>query len=707
LNVNGAIRKAEKLEQSGCMIDAVALYREILNTYPANQRARRAASQAIKKVQSVLDPPASAQRVVAQALADGKAAAVLQHIAILLPEYPKSQFLLSAKGRAEHQLGQIEQALLTLQHALQLDPCSVETHVALGDIYKACQAFEAAAKHFRLALDNAPGHLVALNNLGNTYLALQDHTAALDCFRRAYKRSPRNAEVLYNLAMCHFQSEDHQAAMSLLKRAVALSPDFVSAHYNLGLLHRLRGALKEAVCCFERVLTIDPAHGPAWGEMLHQKAMMCDWTWVDQLGVLKSMPLRKPAAPYPFLAMEDDPAEQRARSETYAKAQGFVKPDRLPAKPRRDGKLRIGYFSADFHDHATMHLFGGVCENHDLSRFHVSLYSYGPHSRDAVRRRVEQNANSFQDIRNLTDGQAAARARADGLDVAIDLKGYTGDHRVGIFSHRAAPVQISYLGYPGTCGGPFDYVLADSVVLPKAYEHGFTEDVLRLPNTYQPNDDIRPTKRAPVSRGQANLPETGFVFCCFNNSFKLTPTEFDVWCRLLRANEGSVLWLMETNDWAKDNLRSAAKLRRVDPDRLIFAPRLDRTDHLARMPLADLFLDTFAYNAHTTASDALWAGVPVVTLAGRQFSARVGASLLTAAMLPELITHDVDAYQALISDLVRNPTKLRYLRQRLRDNQACAPMFDTGRFVLDLEALLMDVAAKHGLITSPQRSILA
>jgi predicted O-linked N-acetylglucosamine transferase (SPINDLY family) len=348
--------------------------------------------------------------------------------------------------------------------------------------------------------------------------------------------------------------------------------------------------------------------------------------------------------------------------------------------------LRIGYFSADFHNHAVMHQLVRLLEVHDRARFQVYAYSFGPPVEDAMRARARAAVDVFRDVRALGGMQIAELARKDRIDVAIDLMGYTRNARSEIFACRAAPVQISYLGYPGTLGASFmDYIIADKVLIPEQLRKHYSEKIIYLPDSHMATDNVREIPQRPVTRVQMGLPETGFVFCCFNNSYKISPAEFDVWMHLLKRLDGSVLWLIGSSPWARTNLGKEAQKRGVDPERVIFAERVPMADHLARHRLADLFLDTFNYNGHSTAADALWAGLPLVTRRGQGFSARVAAGLLNAIGLPELVADSAEDYEQLALELAENPRKLAELKATLQKRKARAPLFDTETFARHIE----------------------
>jgi predicted O-linked N-acetylglucosamine transferase (SPINDLY family) len=349
--------------------------------------------------------------------------------------------------------------------------------------------------------------------------------------------------------------------------------------------------------------------------------------------------------------------------------------------------IRIAYLSADFHQHATARLMAGLFELHDRSSFETTALSFGPADDSDMRRRLQRSFDRFVDVRMKTDQEIAELVRKLEIDIAIDLKGFTQDGRTNIFAQRAAPIQVSYLGYPGTMGAEYiDYIIADRVVIPHEHRRAYAEKVVYLPESYQANDAKRRIAERPPTRMEAHLPEKGIVFCSFNGNYKITPDVFDVWMRLLREVEGSVLWLIEASATAVDNLRREAGKRGISVERLVFAPKTDLESHLARHSLADLFLDTLPYNAHTTASDALWAGLPVLTCLGSTFPSRVAASLLHAVELPELITRSLEEYEALALKLARDPMLLSSLKAKLANNRVICPLFDTDRFARHIEA---------------------
>jgi predicted O-linked N-acetylglucosamine transferase (SPINDLY family) len=426
---------------------------------------------------------------------------------------------------------------------------------------------------------------------------------------------------------------------------------------------------------------------------------LCDWRNFNQeCGDLIRATLagQKCAPPFALIPIASSLEAQLASSRTFAR-------DRYPARPPlwrgeayAHDRLRVGYFSSDFHAHATAALVAGLLESHDRSRFEVTAFSYGPPSDDPWRRRLEAGVERFLDVSSRTDDEIASLARKMEIDIAVDLKGFTTGARTGIFALRPAPVQAAYLGYAGTLGTDYiDYILADPVVIADGHERHYSEKAVLLPGCYQANDSKRPIASRDFSRAELGLPANGFVFCCFNGGYKITPDVFDAWMRLLAAVPGSVLWLLAGPATAQDNLRSAARDRGVDPGRLVFAPVMEPDLHLARHRAADLFLDTFHCNAHTTASDALWAGLPVVTLLGETFASRVGASLLRAVGLPDLVATSVAQYERLALKLATEPGSLEEVRARLTANRETHPLFDTVAFTRDLERAYQMMHERH------------
>jgi predicted O-linked N-acetylglucosamine transferase (SPINDLY family) len=556
--------------------------------------------------------------------------------------------------------------------------------LALGDFAGAAQVLRREVQEFP---DLVNAHLA----LGVALVQLQRQEEALAAFLEAARLDPGSAEAHTNAGNVLAALGRHDEALAHLRQAAQAQPGLADPHFNLGVaLQRLKRH-EEAIASFQAALDIAPRMPYALGHRLWNELSLCRW---DAIGP-GSAELRRrvrdeglAVAPFTFLALTDDPQEQRLCAEQHLrKALPALAAPLWRGERYRHDRIRVAYLSADFCEHATAYLAAGLFERHDRSRFETVALSYGADDRSPMRSRLARAFDKFVDVRALSDAHVARLLRDMEIDIAVDMKGHTTEARIGILAHRPAPVQVAYLGYPGTSGAGFiDYVLADRFVLPEIEQQHWTEKVVYLPDCYQVNDAGRAIAEQTPTRAEAGLPERAFVFCCFNNSYKILPRTFDVWMRLLRELHGSVLWLLEDNAGARVNLEREARARGVDPARLVFARRLPHAGHLARHRLADLFLDTLPCNAHTGASDALWAGLPLVTCAGSTFAGRVAGSLLHAVGLPELATRSLAEYEALALQLASDRGRLRLLRERLAANRGAAPLFDTERFRQNLES---------------------
>ena len=577
------------------------------------------------------------------------------------------------------------------------DPSSEQLQ-SIINLYTQGQLQEALF-HTTEMLEQFPNSTVLFNFAGASNAGLMQFNAAIDNYKQALKINPNYAEAFFNMGVALKDKGDLEAAIDSYKQAIKIKPDYTDAFFNMGVTLEDKGDLKAAIDNYKQALKINPDYQLAMAQKLYLQAMICDWAAIeeDRDLIQRLGTLTQHIGPFTMLALEDVPESHRLRSEAHAKSKYLQKPLPPASKPSQKPKrLRIGYFSADFHNHATMYLLSKVFELHDKRNFEVYAYSYGSDKNDHMRQNLVKSVSVCHDVRKLSDKDVVELARQDKIDIAVDLKGYTKGQRLGLFSYRLAPIQISYLGYPGTLGTEFiDYLIADPIVIPRDKQHFYSEEVIYLPYTYQPNDNTREIAKTVTTRSDFCLPEEGFVFCSFNNNYKISSVEFDIWMRLLSKVEGSVLWLLKSNEWAEKNLRREAEKRGIKADRLVFAEKLLHNEHLARHKFADIFLDTFNYNAHTTTSDALWSGLPVVTKLGKGFAARVSGSLLTAIDLTELITETVEDYEALILDLSTNPERLSIIRQKLADNRLSKPLFNTELYTKHLEDAYQQVYQRY------------
>jgi predicted O-linked N-acetylglucosamine transferase (SPINDLY family) len=624
---------------------------------------------------------------------DAEAAAAFRAVIALQPGDADAR---SNLGIVLGRQGRVDEAAGALRAAVELRPDHAVAWFNLGNLMKDGGRGEEAIAAFRQAIARQPGYIPAYNNLGRVLHGLGRNQDAVQILSRAVSLKPDFAEAHNNLGVALGQLGRGGEAAAHFRHAIALQPGNCEAHYNLGTLLANLGRAEDAIACFEQALKLKPDYARARAQMLHQRASLCDWNGLaDQADMVKELGIAGEAVPpYLLLSLDDDPARQLIRARRYARQyMPPAKPAAAANRAARREQLSIGYFSADFHEHATMHLMARLFELHDRRRFRIHAFSYGPQTGDAMQARVKRAVDVFHDVRNLGDEEIAALARREAIDIAVDLKGDTRNTRAALFARRPAPIQVSYLGYPGTMGASFlDYLVADGRVIPPGQRAHYCEALITLPGSYQANDDTRVIADETPTRQQLGLPE-GFVFCCFNNSFKLSPEAFGIWMRLLGQVEGSVLWLLQSA--AEQNLRKAAREHGIDPARLVFAARVGPAEHLARHARADLFLDTFRYNAHTTASDALWAGLPLVTLPGKSFAARVGASLLHALGLSELVAETPEAYERLALALAGDRPRLAALKQKLAAARPTAPLFRSAEFTRRLERAYDQAYARH------------
>ncbi|MFM1988938.1 MAG: hypothetical protein RJA99_1895 [Pseudomonadota bacterium] len=501
----------------------------------------------------------------------------------------------------------------------------------------------------------------------------------------------------------------HVAAVGALMQALSLKPDLFEAYIVLcNVFDRLK-LHAEAVESLRTAVALKPGWPAGLAGIVHHSLHACDWSRLDAdlaaLAERVAQPGPYDLNPFMFLSFGADAATQRRLFAEHAQGRYAATEPLLAVAPPRTApaRVRVGYLSNDFQTHATALLIAQVLELHDRSRVEVRLYSYGADDGSAMRRRLLAAGDAFVDVSGLSDRETAQRIRDDGVEILVDLKGYTLHARTEVMAMRPAPIQVAWLGFPGTMAAPFvDYAIVDSVVCPPSMADGFSESLAWLPDSYQPNDRAREVG-TPPGRAACGLPEDGFVFCCFNHTYKFRPETFDIWCRLLADVPGSVLWLLASNAQAEENLQREARARGVDPARLVFAPVAKPVEHLARLTHADLFLDTLPINAHTTASDALWAGVPVLTCTGNAFVGRVAASLVHAVGLPELAVDDLASYERLARELATDPARIASIRVRLGQGRLTAPLFDSARTARELDALYLRMAERWraGLAPAP------
>ena len=757
---DAAIRRrlGSVLQALGDLRGAAAAYRQALEREPGSVRAHNNLGQVLQGLGDHAGAVASYERAIA---IDGAYAIAHNNLGILhfqagryepaLACYRRALECAPRFAQAHHnsgnallKLGRTEDALAHFDQALALEPGLFDTLNARANLLQQLERFEAALESYDQALAIEPGHADALCNSASVLLSLKRPQEALRRSERALQASPRMAAAFNNRAgalralnrlteareACEqalgLQPDSAQAwanlanvltalgfdqqAVECCDRAIELQPDLLIAYERKALALPRERRIDDVIRAYEVLCRLKPDYNYAMGALVNARRQACDWRDPESCEELEAAVAQHRAVSSPFilLSVSESPALQLECARDFATREILPSVASVPLLPHQThSRLRVAYLSADFHNHATAMLMAGIFESHDRERFETTAVSFGPDQDSPMRQRLRRSFDHFLDVRLMGDLELVAMLRQRQIDIAVDLKGYTGEMRPCLFAHRCAPVQVSYLGYPGTLGLPqMDYILADPVVLPAHDAQYYTEKVVWLPHSYQANDNRRQISEHLPTRSEAGLPDGAFVFCCFNNNYKITPPVFDVWMRLLRGIPGSVLWLLGDNEAAMRNLRQAAVDRAVAPERLVFAARIDAADHLARHHLADLFLDTLPYNAHTTASDALWAGLPVLTCQGHAFPGRVGASLLKAVGLPELITLNLAEYEARALELARDAAQLQGLRTRLARNRLTHPLFDTQRLCRDLEAAYRAMWRRHESGAAPDHIVI-
>jgi protein O-GlcNAc transferase len=611
------------------------------------------------------------------------------------------------RGLALNALKRFAAALHSYDCALKLRPDYADAYNSRGIALHDSKHLEAALDSYEHALKLKPDYADAYNNRGATLQELKRFDAALDSYERALKFDPDFAEAYLNRGNVLRELTLVEAALDSYEFALQLKPDYAEACSNRGELLTELKRFDAALDSYERALRANPDLDWLYGVSLHARMHLCAWQSVNsQLIELatKIEQARRATPPFHVLGLIDSLSVQRRAAETWVR-ELFPQCGHLPpiGKRGRRRRIRLGYYSSDFHEHATTHLMAELFERHDRDRFELVAFSFGRDAPDDVTKRISDAFDQFLDVRTNSDKEVAQISRELEIDIAVDLKGHTKGARTGIFAYRAAPVQVNYLGYPGTMGAPYiDYIIADPTLIPEESRHGYSEKICYLPNSYQVNESLRQTVGKGPTRKELGLSAADFVFCCFNNVYKITPSIFEVWTRILRRVEGSVLWLLGDSKTAIGNLRREAAASGLSAARLVFASRVPIQQHLARHCAADLFVDTSPCNAHTTASDALRTGLPVITCVGESFAARVGASLLTAIGLPELITPTPAQYEALAVELATSPTRLSEIRETLHRNRLTAPLFDTARFTKHLEDAYCEMYGRHQEGLSPE-----
>jgi predicted O-linked N-acetylglucosamine transferase (SPINDLY family) len=634
-------------------------------------------------------------------------------------------------GKAHFDLKEFTESIKFYEKYIAIDPSQVEVLIDIGTAYFLLSNPNTAIKYFDSAIALNPKNSAAYTNKANALNALDKSEEALMLIEQAIALDKHQAISWNTKANIFYKLQNYEKALASARHAIQLNPNLIEAYVNLGNILSSLKQHDEATSIYTEITKLEPNNIQNWihlgaeladskryqesldaydrasainkeyqylkGNRLHILAMLSNWN-IDYIQLNQEARLNKNpefSSPFPLLSRIDAPEIHLSTSTKFASAH-YPKKEVLgePKKYLHD-KIRVGYFSADFRNHPIAFLSAELYELHSRDQFEIYGFYYGPKCNDEMYQRISRSFDHFIEVQTLGDLEIAKLSRELEIDIAVDLGGYTQDARLGIFSYRAAPVQISYLGYLGTSGTEYiDYLITDNIITPEGSDIYYSEKLVRLPS-YQVNDRKRQVSNAAFTKADLGIPEDAFVFCCLNNNYKFTPEIFTTWLKILHEVEGSVILLFSENQTASSNLIKFSVANGVDPKRIFFAKKLSYADYLARYQVANLFLDSFPYNAGTTASDALWSGLPVLTLAGKSFASRVAASLLTAIGLPELITHSEQEYLAKAIDLAQNPETLKELKKILATNRHSTPLFDSALFTKNLECAYIQIHNRY------------
>ncbi len=665
------LERALALHQAGRIEDAIAFYRRLAAAAPGHGELGCRYAMALQ------------QR--------GDTAGALDRLETVIVHRPDCAEAHFHRGNLLATLGRYREAADSFAAALGLAPHHTDAEINLGNALQILGYSEKALVHFDAVTRARPGLAPVWFNRGNALKDLNRHEEAIASYDHALAVDPSFVQALINKGSSLERLNRDEDAIACYRAALELKPDHAVACRNLGSAYFESRRYDQARMYYRRALDLDPGQDYLRGALHHTNLALSAWEShaADDAAIIAGVRAHERVVhPFIFLGLSESPADQRTAAEIWCR-------DRYPPSDRRlwngerygHERIRLAYVSGDFHDHPMAYLMSGLFECHDRSRFEVLAFSFGPPSTGPQRRRLEAAFDRFLDVRGKSDGEIAELLRHHEVDIAVDRKGFTRGARPGIFALRPAPVQVSYVAYTGTMAAPYiDYLIADPTVIPEAERAHYSEEIVYLPESYIPNDWKRPISAPGPGRREMGLPEDGFVFAAFVNTWKITPRIFAAWMRLLAATDGSVLWLIEHSEATSRNLRLEAEAAGIAPERLVFARHIANPDHLARHRLADLSLDTLPYGAHTTASDSLWAGVPIVTCRGTTFAGRVTASMLKAVGLAELIAEDLEGYVGLALGLASEPERLAGIRRKLAENLQTHPLFDTGLYCRRLEA---------------------
>jgi len=619
----------------------------------------------------------------------GKLIEAIAEIKILNESYPNVPLLFNILGACYQAQGKLKDSVKMFETATKIKPDYAEAHFNLGVVLKTQGQLENAIESYKKAIYLVPNYPAAHNNLGNAYKDLNQLDDAVDSYQKALTFKPDFVEVYNNLGLVMFKIGDFFQAEKSYRKAISIKSNYYDPYFNLGNLLRDINRRKEALICYQQARKIKPDANFIIGNLIHTKMHLCQWDdlqiQIDEIlnGIMNG---RKVIGPFALSAIIDSPLHVLKATEIYVNHK-YPRNNLFPELNLNlnQKKIRLGYFSGDFNNHPVSTLTAELYEIHNRDKFEVHAFSFGENTNDFMNMRIRSAVDQFHEVKLLSDQEIVKLSRSLKIDIAIDLAGFTQGSRTGIFAMLAAPLQISYIGYLGTMGADYyDYLIADKIIIPTEKQRYYKEKIIYLPH-FQANDSKEKYNSDIFVRKDFGLPNDSFVFCCFNNTYKITPETFDTWARILKKVKNSILMVFASNNVAENNLKKEIILRGVNENRLFFGGQLPRSKYLARFKLADLFLDTNPYNAGTTASDALRVGLPVLTCKGESFASRMCASILKAANLDELITKSHLEYELLAIELANNPSKLMKIKNNLSNNIASSPLFKTNEFIKSLE----------------------
>jgi protein O-GlcNAc transferase len=658
---NILFQQAFQFQQNGRLQDAELMYKNLLQISPSHIGAKTMLGMLYVQTERAVEG--------------------IRLLKSSLIKDPKQFWAHNALGVGLLNTKKFQEAIFSFNKALILKPDYIDSYFNLGKTQRALRQYKDAIVSYSKCIDLDKGYASAYNNIGTIYLEdLKEYEKSVANFQQFVTLVPDSSLGLCNLGAALKELKRYDDALVSYDRAIQLKPDYAEAYNNQGVTFGVLKRSDDALVSYDRAIQLKPEVDYLLGNVIHTKMHLCDWLNLDILvNQLTGKIMKHEIATLPFIALAliDDPELQKQSAEIHINDKYPIS-NTLPkiSKYPKHQKIRIGYFSADFCNHPVSYLTAELFELHNRDQFEIIAFSFGLNTQDSMRHRLEKGFDKFIDVSEKSDTQITLLAREMEIDIAVDLSGFTRGCRVGIFAMRAAPIQVNYLGYPGTMGAEYiDYIVADPTLIPAEEQCHYSERVVYLPNTYMINDSTLKPSEEQFSRKNFELPENSFIFACFNASYKITPATFSVWMRILGAVDNSVLWLSGMDQTAINNLKNKANECGINIDRIIFASRVPSlSDHLNRIKLADLFLDTFPYNAHTTSNDALRVGLPILTLIGKSFASRVAGSLLNAVGLPELITITQEKYESLAIELATNPEQLEKIKTKLVANLPSSPL---------------------------------